>query len=177
AKHRHRGFQNAVARAEAHLTILTLRTKVSNDGFVFRPPRRLLVPGADLLQPPFRALLCVLRELGRKLRDRRFDGPVDQTELLQPLEAALQIAALHQPLDRIDGSELMAHADEDGWVVAALLGQPKAFIDERLEFGTGRPLCCHPRSITPACVARYDPQRAGPGTKTTRLLRAIGPQE
>src|SRR5689334_25330203 len=40
AEHRHGSFENAVARAQAHLTTLTLRAKVSNDGVVPRYARR-----------------------------------------------------------------------------------------------------------------------------------------
>src|ERR1044072_3607910 len=97
----------------------------------------ILAFGANLLEAPFRALFRIARELGRKPDDRGFDGPVDQAQLLEPLESALQLAALPQPLDRVDRSVLMAHADEGCWIISALLGQPNAFVDEGIEFGTG----------------------------------------
>src|SRR5262245_18411417 len=110
--------------------------------------------GPDLREAPFRALFCIMRELGWKLRDRRFDRPVDQVQLLEPLESALHVAALHQPLDRVDRAVLMPHANEDGRIISPLLGQPNALIDEGLECGTGKPFRWHFGSISPAGMAR-----------------------
>jgi hypothetical protein len=49
----------------------------------------------DLLKAPFRTLPGIARELGRKPGDGRFDRPVQQIQLVKPLESALQIAALN----------------------------------------------------------------------------------
>src|SRR5262249_45293592 len=108
---------------------------------------QILVLGTDLLQAPFRALPGIAGEFGGKPDDGGLDGPVEQAKLLEPLESALHLAALHQLLDRIDRAELMAHADEGCRIVAALPGQPHGFVDEGLELGTGGFLCGHLRSI------------------------------
>jgi hypothetical protein len=56
--------------------------------------RILAVGFGDLFNTPFRALNRIARELGRKLGDRRFDRPFREPKLVQPLESALNVAAL-----------------------------------------------------------------------------------
>ena len=84
---------------------------------------RVLPVTLDLLKPPFRTLPGIAGELGRKPGDGRFDCPVQQIQLVKPLEAALQIAGLNQPLNRIDRAVLTAHRNKDGRIVSTLLGE------------------------------------------------------
>ena len=84
---------------------------------------RTLPVTLDLLKAPFRTLPGIARELCRKPGDSRFDRPVQQIQLVKPLESALQIAALNQPLNRIDRAVLTAHRNKDGRIVSTFLGQ------------------------------------------------------
>src|SRR5260370_38914644 len=96
---------------------------------------RALPVALDLLKAPFRTLPGIARELGRKPGDSRFDRPVQQIQLVKPLEAALQIAALNQPLNRIDRAVLTAHRNKDGRIVSPFLGQLDTLVDEGLQRG------------------------------------------
>ena len=122
----------------------------------------------DLLKAPFRTLPGIARELGRKPGDSRFDRPVQQIQLVEPLESALQIAALNQPLNRIDRAVLTAHRNEDGRIVSTLLGEIDALVDEGLQRRTGSPLGSHPDSIQHRTAGR---DAEGVGFQTEALPR------
>ena len=137
---------------------------------------RTLPVTLHLLKPPFRALPGIARELGRELDDGGFDRPVQQTQLVKPPEAALKIAALNQPLNRIDRAVLTAHPNKDGRIVSPLLGQFDTVVDEGFQVGTGGPFGSHPGSI-PQRTARRDPKGVGFQAETlpsTRNVSACG---
>jgi hypothetical protein len=121
---------------------------------------RILPATLDLLKPPFRTLPGIARELGRELDHSRFDRPVQQIQLLEPLEAALKIAALNQPLDRIDRTVLTAHPNKDGRIVFPLLGQFDTLVDEGFQRRTSGPFGSHPGNI-PQRTARRDAEGVG----------------
>ena len=123
-----------------------------------------------LLKTPFRALPGIARELGRELDDSRFNRPVQQIQLLEPLEAALKIAALNQPLDRIDRAVLTAHPNKDGRIISPLLGQLDTLADEGLQRRTSSPFGSHPGSIQQR-AARRDPEEVGFQTETLPRVR------
>ncbi len=52
--------------------------------------------------PPFCAFPRVTAKLAGKLGDRSLYGPLQEVQLLQPLEPALNVAALDQSFDRLD---------------------------------------------------------------------------
>src|SRR4029077_3321122 len=117
---------------------------------------RALPVTLDLLKAPFRTLPGIARELGGKPGHSRFDRPVQQIQLVKPLEAALKIAALNQSLDRIDRAVLTAHPNKDGRIVSPLPGLLDTLVDEGFQRGTSGPFGSHPGSI-PQRTARRDP--------------------
>jgi len=82
------------------------------------PSARLLL---DLRKPPFCAFPRVTAKLAGKLGDRSLYGPLQEVQLLQPLEPALNVAALDQSFDRLDRPVLPTHSNEYRRVVAPRL--------------------------------------------------------
>jgi len=101
------------------------------------PTARLL----DLCKSPFCAFKRVAAKLGGKSGDRGLYGPLQEVQLLQPLEPALNVTALDQSFDRLDGPVLPTHSNEYGGVVASRFRKLDALVDERLKSWTGGTLC------------------------------------
>jgi len=85
----------------------------------------------------------VAAKLVGKLGDRSLYCPLEELQLLQPLEPALVVAALDQSFDRLDRPVLLTHSNEYRRVVTPHLRMLDALVDECLKTWTGGTLCRH----------------------------------